>query len=806
LSRGKRLIEMHAPGEYGIEALFTKQTPTLTDAVSFLMQLSQPRVYSTTVLARGENDKEELTDSGYFEALWRRLVLESEEQVSTVSAGDLLAAAAWYSQQEQKARVAFILERLNTLKVGENEFYRQMRMESLRGIRLVEINQELETTRRQIAIGHTTLRYKALLIGINTYAHPAWQPLKNPVSDIRALKNVLISNYRFNADDITLLENASYDDIIEAFNQLKRFAGEDTSLLVYYAGHGYYPKDEGEGYWIPRDAGEPESLRLFLPTSTVLSKIHSIKTRHTLLIADSCFSGSLVRKTRGSESNSRFYQDLSQKKSRQIITSGGLEPVDDQGAGRHSIFAGKLIQILTQERQEPLSASELAFNLRKEVKNAWGEQTPEYGRLQIEDDENGEFFFVQLDEQPPSPVLEPPQKSPRAAVPVLPSPKTHTFADLPRGVCLAPKPFTDLRHCSFRFKKINDVNLAGANLEGVDFKYVTANELNLEGANLAKTDWRYSNLNEIQADRSLAQDSDWRYTRINDCDLSQSNLRNADFRYANLNDIKLDNADLTGADIRYATLEDVSLEGANLTDVRSSSNDLFGERIEGIVSGLAGAIAARENEDSNTDQEQSISGSWTNRGESVLYLGIKPFSAGLPNQNLRPVNLGFHLGGRTLLGAEFGNAKATGESSSYDAEASLTTKGIFARFYSEGSFNTMLALNQLTWSGEATAYTASGSEQGMKVTASETVTIATIALGNQWLLDSGITIGCDWALFSVKVGDTVSSYKVSDKGGTAAETGQANDQLSKLQDELLKDTLFSERRSHFFTVSIGYSF
>lgn len=595
LSRGKRLIELHDRGEYEIETLFTNQTRLLTDAVSFLKQLSQPRIYSSAVLTRGEPGDEALTDSGYFEALWSRLVLEAEEQISTVPAEDLLAAAAWFAQREQKARVAFILERLSGLQVGENEFYRQMRMESLRGVRLVDINRELETTRNQIAAGRATLHYKALLIGINTYVHPAWQQLKNPVSDIRALKNVLVSQYRFAAEDVTLLENASYDDIIEAFNQLKRFAGEDTSLLVYYAGHGYYPKDEGEGYWIPRDAGEPESLRLFLPTSTVLSKIHSIKTRHTLLIADSCFSGALVRKTRGSEGNSRFYQDLSQKKSRQIITSGGLEPVDDQGAGPHSIFAGKLIQILSQERQEPLSASELAFNLRKEVKNAWGDQTPEYGRLQIADDENGEFFFVQLDEQTPAHESELPRKSLPADVPPLPQLKTRTYTNLPRGVCLAPKPFTDLRHCSFAFKKINEVNLEGANLEGVDFKYATANEFNLKGANLTKTDWRYSTLNDLQADGSKAEKSDWRYSRINECDLSHSNLKNTDFRYANLNEVNLNHSDLTGADLRYATLEDVSFEGANLTDVNSTSNELFGGRINGIVTGIAGFTATQFN-------------------------------------------------------------------------------------------------------------------------------------------------------------------------------------------------------------------
>ena len=62
------------------------------------------------------------------------------------------------------------------------------------------------------------------------------------------------------------------------------YDAEDTSLLIYYAGHGFYPVDEEEGYWIPKDAGSPETQKSFISSSSILGKVKALKTKHTLLI------------------------------------------------------------------------------------------------------------------------------------------------------------------------------------------------------------------------------------------------------------------------------------------------------------------------------------------------------------------------------------------------------------------------------------------------------------------------------------------------------------------------------------------
>ena len=397
LQKHQRLLQLESSGKTDVAELERTSGSIFTSTLQFLASLSKPRSYTSQVKARGIRPAAP-DDPVFFDQMWEQIVLSNNAPLANVSQEDALATAAWYHQQGRSARTAFILEHLDNTTYPKNPFFQQLRNDSLRGVPLADINTEVEQTRLLARGKLDTFQYKALLIGINQYDHPAWQPLDNPIADIRALRTMLIDQYRFQPEDVTSLENPTFDEIIDSFQHLKKEVNDKTRLIIYYAGHGFYPADEEEGYWIPRDGGDPATQRFFIPTSIILSKMKAIKSKHTLLITDSCFSGSLIRKSRGAVVDSGFYRELSEKRSRQIITSGGLEPVSDSGGGNHSVFAGNLLQILSETRGSPLSASELAIELRKSLKNAGVSQTPEYGRLYTADDENGEFFFVSKDQ------------------------------------------------------------------------------------------------------------------------------------------------------------------------------------------------------------------------------------------------------------------------------------------------------------------------------------------------------------------------------------------------------------------------
>jgi len=401
LQSGRELLLLEKQGSYRLVDIEHQPGSLLTDTLRFLSALAEPRAFTQQVRVRGSQESEPQDDAAYFEHVWEQVVQSGPAVSEAAAEQDALAAAAWFHQRGAAARTAFILEHLDNASQAGNPFFRQLRNDALRGIPLAAINREVEQTRQALAHRNRQFRYQALLIGIDRYDHPAWQNLDNPISDVRSLRRVLIDRYRFQPEDIAVLENPTFADIIDGFQNLKQTVDDQTRLIIYFAGHGYYPADEEEGYWIPSNGGDPGTQKFFIPTSIILSKMKAIKSRHTLLITDSCFSGSLIRKSRGAVIDSGFYRELSAKRGRQIITSGGLEPVSDSGSGDHSVFAGSLLRILSEERSSPLSASELAIELRKSLKNAGVQQTPEYGRLFTADDESGEFFFVSK-EQPPA--------------------------------------------------------------------------------------------------------------------------------------------------------------------------------------------------------------------------------------------------------------------------------------------------------------------------------------------------------------------------------------------------------------------
>lgn len=245
--------------------------------------------------------------------------------------------------------------------------------------------------------------FRALIIGNNDYQDSSglWPNLSTALQDARSLAHVLENSYGF--DDVRLLSNATRRDIILELNHLARRVGPQDSILIYYAGHGFLDRQTDRGYWIPVDA-QGDDITTFIRNSAVRDEVALIakNSRHTLLISDSCFSGSLLRGgTRAMGRNLAddfYYQKVASKKSVQIFSAGGVEFVDDnfQQSG-HSPFTYFLLNELNANRQPQLSLSELSTNVAKAVANNVL-QTPEVGVLYGAGDELGEFIFTRADE------------------------------------------------------------------------------------------------------------------------------------------------------------------------------------------------------------------------------------------------------------------------------------------------------------------------------------------------------------------------------------------------------------------------
>lgn len=239
--------------------------------------------------------------------------------------------------------------------------------------------------------------FYALLIGISRY--DGLDSLATPIKDIRAVGELLEKKYQANT---TYLENANRRDITVALNKLKKITKEQDAVLIYYAGHGLVDQDTDEGYWLPKDA-EADDDTNYISNSYVRNKIKGMRAKNVLLVADSCFSGSIV--TRGVRLNrvaentvpNSALEKYLKTKSRIAITSGGLKPVMDGGGGQHSVFAKSFIDALA-ENENPTTSSELYLRVRDKVTEtsiALGvDQTPVRGELPNGGHEGPDFVFL----------------------------------------------------------------------------------------------------------------------------------------------------------------------------------------------------------------------------------------------------------------------------------------------------------------------------------------------------------------------------------------------------------------------------
>jgi len=243
--------------------------------------------------------------------------------------------------------------------------------------------------------------FRALIVGNNIYkdSEGHWPSLSTAVDDARAIENLLRDQYGFS--DIVFLENATRRDVLLAIADLSKRVLAKDSVIVYYAGHGYLDTDSNRGYWVPTDAKGADHTT-FLRNSTIRDEISIIANRakHTLLISDSCFSGTLLRSgTRGvteTPNTEAYYNKVAKKKSVQIMSAGGVEYVDDDyRQSGHSPFTYFLLNELKSNEKPLITLSELSSNVKKAVANNVN-QVPESGVLQGAGDELGEFIFIKV--------------------------------------------------------------------------------------------------------------------------------------------------------------------------------------------------------------------------------------------------------------------------------------------------------------------------------------------------------------------------------------------------------------------------
>lgn len=229
-------------------------------------------------------------------------------------------------------------------------------------------------------------QYYSLFIGVQDYENDGFTDLNNPIADASNLRDVLIGKYKFQEDKSIFLKNPTRSEILTAFEKFAVEIKENDNLLIFYAGHGVWDSRIKVGYWLPADV-QLNNKSSWLSNSTIRDYLAGINSKHTLLITDACFSGSIF-KMRDVQLNPLGMNSLYSLSSREAMTSGTLTTVPDE-----SKFLFYLMKRLNEHEGDFLSASQLFYSIEPAVLNNTN-TVPQFGVIQDAGDEGGDFIFL----------------------------------------------------------------------------------------------------------------------------------------------------------------------------------------------------------------------------------------------------------------------------------------------------------------------------------------------------------------------------------------------------------------------------
>ena len=197
-----------------------------------------------------------------------------------------------------------------------------------------------------------------------------------------------------------------------------------------------------------------------------------------------------------------------------------------------------------------------------------------------------------------------------------------------------------------------------------------------------------------------------------------------------------------------------------------------------------------------------------NRGDSIIMIGMAPVGIHAATLIAPPIRVAVLLGDITV-GVDVGSADSSRTSGTAKSTATYTNQGLNARYFFGNSFNASFGYHMRNYSATATATSTTYNWQTGYSTATETFTleakssVATIGIGNHWLLDWGLWIGGDWVLASSAISESSEATSTNTTGTiTAAQSAEFKKDAEALGD-LINGISAS---SGFAQFTIGFAF
>lgn len=230
-------------------------------------------------------------------------------------------------------------------------------------------------------------KYYALLIGINNYTDEEIKDLENPIDDAEMFSKLLSSRYTFDSSNVKIYRNATLNQIVDALDYFAEVIRPTDNLLIFFSGHGKWDDASETGYWLPSDASIKSKLR-WLSNSTLFDYLRELRSRHTLLIIDADYAGSIFKLRRAFTEPQTDINKLYELPSRKAITSVTLT-----GLPEKNILISYMIDQLRNNTLKYISSEQLFNTFRIAVINN-SNTVPQYGEIRNVGNEGGDFIFM----------------------------------------------------------------------------------------------------------------------------------------------------------------------------------------------------------------------------------------------------------------------------------------------------------------------------------------------------------------------------------------------------------------------------
>jgi hypothetical protein len=256
--------------------------------------------------------------------------------------------------EDKTGRGLLVKKKAQSRRIEFNEPIPLQRGENKIKVRAVDVDGV--ASEKTLIVKHVEIRKNiwAVVVGINDYPHT--RRLKWAVNDARAFYRHLVDVIQIPPENVTLLLNqeASLSRLRSSLGtHLKKMAGKQDMVIIYFAGHGATEKDvlspDGDGlekYLLPYDVDPQDLYASALP----MREIYRIQSQRIIFIADSCYSGASGGRTislSGIRANisDAFLDRIAGGKGTVIMTASSANEVSAEDENlQHGVFTFYLLE------------------------------------------------------------------------------------------------------------------------------------------------------------------------------------------------------------------------------------------------------------------------------------------------------------------------------------------------------------------------------------------------------------------------------------------------------------------------------